>query len=240
MKSIKMAMSAALVFAALATAQKAHAALLLTEAMPDPTGTDVDREWLEMYNSGPDAVDLTGYAVGDGLDSTSTAPGEGMGVFPSGTMMAAGQVYIIAANANGFNASWITGTFPHAKADFQFANNTSTLGDDGTTPKLVQKSGWGLSTGTLAMANGGDDIAILDPSDNIVDSVSYGTFNTTPNTVPSWVDASNATIQRTASGWVYVTGLANATPGVVNLPEPASLSLLALGGLTVLGRRRQA
>lgn len=233
---MRCALAAAVLGLGVFSALPAHGALMITEAMPDPTGTDVDREWFEMYNSGPTAVDLTGYAVGDGSNSASTSTGEGMGVFPDGTIMQPGQVFIIAARAGGFNASWIQGTFSNAKADFEFANaGTSTIADDPNTPNLTQKASWGVATATLAMANGGDDLVILDPLGNVVDSVSYGGAGTT---VSNWVDASNATIQRTESGWQYVTGLANATPGTVSVPEPGAVSLLGLGALSLLRRRK--
>lgn len=242
------AVAAGVFLAALAAAGPAHAApqLMITEAMPDPAGTDADREWLEIYNPGTTTVDLTGYAVGDGLDSTNQSGGEGLGVFPDGTKMAPGQVYIIAIRAGGFT-SLMSSTFPNVKADFEFTNSqgtSTTVADDPNVPNLTQKANWGNPAGSLGMANGGDDVGIVDPNGNIVDEVTYGGAGTM---VSNWVDVASATIQRiglgsTSADWEYVTGLANSTPGTVNItatPEPASLGLLAMGGVVLFRRRRR-
>jgi len=37
--------------------------LIVTEFMPSPTGYDYDREWFEVYNASPDAIDLQGLKV---------------------------------------------------------------------------------------------------------------------------------------------------------------------------------
>lgn len=39
--------------------------LLLTEFMADPTGVEPDHEWVEVYNPGLTALDLSGYKLGD-------------------------------------------------------------------------------------------------------------------------------------------------------------------------------
>src|SRR3982750_1121863 len=128
--SIKAAAQAALFTAAFAVAPLANAKLLITEAMPDPSGTDADREWFEIFNSGLTAVNLTGYGVGDGLSSTSTSGGEALGQFPDGTTIAAGQVMIIAIRNAGFTSLY-GATRPGLKADFEFAN--ALLNTDGTS-----------------------------------------------------------------------------------------------------------
>jgi hypothetical protein len=236
------------------TALPASGALLVTEGMPNPSGTDADREWFEIYKSGSAAVDLTGYAVGDGLNPAGTSNAEAMGVFPDGTTIAPGQVFIIAIRNAGFTSLFGT-TRPGLNADFEFANpllnadgtSATTVADDPNVPNLIQKSGWANQNASIGMANGGDDFGIVDPSGTIVDSVSYG-ISTSSAMFKGWVDANSATIQRvpanadTDSGaeWVYVTGLANSTPGSVTVPEPASLGLVAAGVLLAARRTRRA
>jgi hypothetical protein len=40
-----------------------HARIIISEIMYDPEGTDTGREWVEVYNTGPDAVDLASYKL---------------------------------------------------------------------------------------------------------------------------------------------------------------------------------
>lgn len=47
-----------LLFAALS----AHAGVVINEILPDAVGADGGHEWFELYNAGPDAVDLTGWS----------------------------------------------------------------------------------------------------------------------------------------------------------------------------------
>ena len=223
-------------------APSARAALLVTEFLADPSGTDADREWFEIYNSGPTPIALDGYAAGDGTDPLNTSGGEGMGVFPAGSTIAAGDAIVIAANANGFNGLY--GFLP----DYEFANSTSTLGNNAAVPDLAQKVGWGGANGTLAMANGGDDVGILTPESTaaaftFVDGLNHGGVQTFFAGAPTL--AGNRSLERVpadrdtnAAADVIVRASGNATPGVVSVPEPASLAALAGVALVAIRRRR--
>ncbi len=228
--------------ALLSSAAAANAAVLVTEFMADPTGTDVDREWMEIYNNGASSVDLTGYAAGDGTNPLSTSAGEGMQLFPNGTIINPGQVMVLAANANGFNAFY--GFLPN----FEFANSTSTLGNNALVPDLAQVPGWGVTTATLAIANGGDDVGLLAPgstpsSFTFLDGSNHGTVTTFFTGAP--LLGSNQSYERinalsdtdTAADWIVRT-TGTATPGVVSVPEPAALSLLMLAAVPFLRRRK--
>lgn len=228
--------------ALLSSAAAANSAVLITEFIADPTGTDVDREWMEIYNNGASAVNLTGYAAGDGTDPLNMSGGEAMQLFPNGTIINPGQVMVLAANANGFNAFY--GFLPN----FEFANNTSGLGNNPGVPDLTQVAGWGIATGTLGIANGGDDVGLLasgsTPSSfTFLDGSNHGTVTTFfPGAATL---AGNQSYERinglidtdTASDWVVRT-TGNATPGVVVVPEPAALWLLMLAAVPLLRRRK--
>ena len=50
-----------------------HASVGLSEIMYDPKGTDTKHEWVELYNSGSDAADISKYKLNDGSSSTNHA-----------------------------------------------------------------------------------------------------------------------------------------------------------------------
>lgn len=225
-----------------ATAGPARAQLRVTEFMSNPGGTDVDLEWFEIYNAGPSFASIAGYAAGDGTNPASTSTGEGMGVFPSGAGIAAGDAIVIAANANGFNAE------NKFLPDFEFAKSTSTLGNNPLVPDLTQKEGWGVTDATLAIANGGDDIGILTPESTasaftFVDGSNHGTVTTfftgapTLGTNQSYERVPALTDTNTADEWV-VRPSGQATPGAVTVPEPAGLGVLVVAAAGLLSRRR--
>src|SRR5687767_9337126 len=93
---------AAVVFSAPAS----FGAVVITEFMPDPAGTDADREWMEIHNNGSLAVDLSNWAIGD-EETRNGGPGalssgEAMFRFPAGTTIQPGQVFTIGVKSTGF------------------------------------------------------------------------------------------------------------------------------------------
>jgi hypothetical protein len=222
----------------------ANAAILVTEFLPDPSGTDIDREWFEIYNTDATPFDLSGYAAGDGTNPASTSTGEGMGVFPAGSIIGPNEAWVIAADAEGFAA------FYGFNPDFEFANSTSTNfpGNDATVPDLTQKPGWGVANANLAIANGGDDVGILTPGSDattftFIDGGNHGSATTFY--MGAVALAGNQSYERvpanqdtdSVNDWgVRVSG--EATPGVVTIPEPAALSLVAAVGLGLFRGRR--
>lgn len=224
----------------------ANVGLHVTEFLPDPTGTDVDREWFEIHNSGTLAIDLSGYAAGDGTDPTNNSTGEGMGVFPAGSVINPGQAVVIAANANGFKGLY--GFSPN----YEFANSTSTLGNDPAVPDLPQKANWGNASGSLGIANGGDDVGILTPDSvaaafTFVDGGNHGTVTTfypgaaTLGSNQSYERIMSDIDTDSVNDWVVRTS-GSATPGqvAVSAPEPAALGAIGMAGTALLWRRRRA
>lgn len=228
------------VITSLLAVQNVFGAILITEFMPNPSGTDIDREWFEIFNSGDLAFDLSGYAVGDCINPGSTSEGEGMGLFPLGTIINPGEIFVIAVNANGFNQFY--GFLP----DFEFAStaatNVSSLGNNSSVPDLLQKPSWGVATANLAIANGGDDVAILAPDGTFLDGANHGTVTTFYSGAVALSDNQsyeriNLADTNSVSDWV-VRPSGSATPGTV-VPEPSSLATLALG-LVAFARRRRS
>lgn len=223
--------------------QSAGASILVTEFLPDPSGTDADREWFEIYNTDSTPFDLSGYAAGDGTNPASTSAGEGMGVFPGGSIIPGNGVWVIAANSLGFEGLY------GFKPNFEFANSSSTLGNDPLVPDVTQKTSWGVTNATLAIANGGDDIGILTPDSDattftFIDGGNHGTVTTFYTGAVAL--GSNQSYERnpanvdtdTIGDWVVRT-TGTATPGVVSVPEPAALGLLGIAGIPLVRRRRR-
>jgi hypothetical protein len=58
-------LAAALFAGVLFAAAPAGAAVFINELLPNPDGDDTGNEWVEIYNSGPGSVDMTGWAIDD-------------------------------------------------------------------------------------------------------------------------------------------------------------------------------
>jgi hypothetical protein len=89
----------------------ARAEVIISEIMYDPAGTDNDitvtpqvhREWVELYNTGASAVDLSGWQFGDSQDNQYAS------AFPTGTMIGPSQALIVTGDSAHFDLEWGTG-----------------------------------------------------------------------------------------------------------------------------------
>lgn len=76
--------------------------LAITEIMYDPAGSDTNREWIEVYNSGSAAIDLADhYFLTDGLQSTHHAL-----VTQGSSSIAAGGYAVIVQNVDAFKSDY--------------------------------------------------------------------------------------------------------------------------------------
>ena len=226
---IKSVVAAAVVAAFTISAQ---GKLLVTEFIADPYGTDADREWIEIFNSGDTAMSLDGYKVGDEETKLGT---ESMWSFPAGTMMAAGQVYVICQKTTGFFDYY--GRNP----DFEISET------DAGVPNMTKYTAW--ASGSLALAQAGDHALIVGPDDTIVDAVNYGDatmFFTGAALGPyQSYERANALIDTdTAADWIVrlsndtTPSHSDATPGFVTIPEPSAMALGLLAAALFVARRR--
>lgn len=133
------------------------AALLITEIMVNPAGEDQFEEWIEIANVGPIDIDISNYALGD---EETVGQNEGMLRFPAGTIAAAGQVLVIAQDGPTFTQRY--GFAP----DFELK--------DGDPAVINLIPAVDLAQGEIGLANGGDEVLLLDPDGEIVDGLSYG------------------------------------------------------------------
>lgn len=132
--------------------------LLISEILYNPNGPD-DAEFVEIYNPGTAAVDLSGYSLSDAVD---VADFEDLREFPDGTVLAAGEVLVVATTATGFEAEF--GRMP----DFEILGSTAAVAD------LIDNPHWGDPGAYLQLANDGDEIILRDGAGAAVDVVTYG------------------------------------------------------------------
>jgi phosphatidylserine/phosphatidylglycerophosphate/cardiolipin synthase-like enzyme len=130
--------------------------LLISEVFYDTPGTDSDEEWIEIYNPTASSVDLSDFKVGDEEAFGGT---EGMYRFPAGATIAAGQKITVALKATGFFAL------------YGFNPTYEVIDTDPSVPNMSVYSGW--STGTISLANTGDEVLLLNGSDAAVDVVTF-------------------------------------------------------------------
>ena len=129
---------------------------LISEVFYDTPGTDSDEEWVELYNPTGAAIDLSNYKLGDEETASGT---EGMYRFPAGASLAAGGRITVALKATGFFAL------------YGFNPTFEVIETDASVPNLSVYSAW--SSGTISLANTGDELLLLDGSDTAVDVVTY-------------------------------------------------------------------
>jgi hypothetical protein len=78
-----------------------RAAIVINEFQYDDSGTD-DREYVELFNTGPDPVDISGWVLG-GYDPLTTNPSA---TIPASTSIAAGGYYVL-GNAGVLNVNQV-------------------------------------------------------------------------------------------------------------------------------------
>ncbi|HPF39349.1 MAG TPA: lamin tail domain-containing protein [Phycisphaerae bacterium] len=123
-------------------AQLANAQILITEVMYDPNLGN-EHEYVELYNAGPSAVDLTGYTLRD--DPNQATPASATlsgGIIPPGE----------------------TAVLIRIDASRTLANYQSAWGMD---LNYIETPNWPV------YSNGGDMVQLLDPSNTLVASLDY-------------------------------------------------------------------
>ncbi len=204
-----------------------RAALLISEVLYNEVGGDTGGEFLEIFNNGPAAIDLTNYKIGDEETSGGTGSGEAMMQFPAGASIPAGGIQLVARDANVFFTNY--GFLPTYEA----------LSSNPSVPDLTTYAAWDTDGGAINMANGGDQALILDGADSVVDAVSWGfTFAFDPP-LDADAEVDGQSYERinpyvdtdTANDW----RLGNpSSPGTIPVPEPATALLtLCMASLVV-------
>jgi len=149
-------------------------------------------EWVEVYNPTPLPATLTGCGVGDARKSSDY---EGMYRFPT-RVLGPGEVVVVAGDA---------ARCAYVAPDYEM------FGADPRVPNLSRDQSWG--TGEFGLGNQGDEVLLLDHSDQAIDVVVYGSgsypgvaahpgvdWGDTLERVPAYAD-SNDCGQDFGAGW---------------------------------------
>ena len=118
-------------------------------------------EFVEIRNTTATDISLDGYKLGD---AEYAGDGEGMYAFPAGAFIPAQGVIVVARCAGDFATHF--GRLP----DFEFTPGGCS--DSGDVPNMHRYTAWGR--GTFLLADAGDEVLLLGPDDEIVDSVAFG------------------------------------------------------------------
>ncbi|MEM7576160.1 MAG: lamin tail domain-containing protein [Planctomycetota bacterium] len=192
----------------------ASAALFLNEVLASTTGAD--SEFIEIYNSGSSAVDLTGYTIDEIESDAAGTLGtvDDTFVIPDGASVPAGGYYVIG------NAEFETA--------FGFTSDlTLPISIENSSYTLILKDALGAAVYT-AFSDDGDGVPQGTPDISIpVD----GTFLAAGYYLVGDGGSTAEFLEFSPKP------AASATPGAENLPEPATAALLGLGALAMLRRR---
>jgi hypothetical protein len=141
---------------------------------PEPTG-----EWFELFNWGDISIDFGCLIIGD---EEMAGGGEGMLAFPPGSAILAGEVVVIANQADVYYSI------------FGFHPNYEIIDTQPDIPDMVKFTNW--ATGSVNLSNNGDDMLVLDKHNHLIDAVSWGNSNFAFNPPVSGVDVGHSLERR--------------------------------------------
>jgi len=178
----------------------ASANLIFTEVAYDLAGSDTDREWVEILNTGSDTVDLTGYKFNDGANHVLNPPPEngGQGSFSVGS----GEYFILSGDADTFVSEYPSFSGTVIDTVMSLANTGDTLkiinpeGDVVSELVYLSDDGGAGDGSTLSFIDGGWQSGSPSPGlasisfnnsndENINDDVSSSDGNNIDDLVPS-------------------------------------------------------
>jgi DNA/RNA endonuclease G (NUC1) len=215
-------------------AGQADAALVISELLPNPNGTDDPFEWFEVHNAADTAVDLEGYAFGSANESGFTVP--------SGLVVPArGYALFVRSTAGPAPAGvprYVYGTGSTGNPTAVILNNSNT---DWVTVKdpdgdLVDSVAYAVRTngtpGAFTPPNGASRAkrAMVRDCSTLADETAWGTATTTgaPNVNG---DRGTPGLPNDVGNYTYAGGCGNQQPpgAVVTVTVTPSTSTINVG-----------
>ena len=149
--------------------------ILFTEVFYDTPGTDSDEEWVELYNTTSQNIDLGGYSITDNNGTGAVY------TFPANTVIEANSYFTFAADQPGFNAIY--------NADAYFYGGLPALNNGGDALLLTDASGnlvdevaWESGASAGVPANWGTA-----PTANTGESIARSSFTSDNNDSSDWI-----------------------------------------------------
>jgi hypothetical protein len=191
--------------------------IVISEWMYNPAGSGTLGEFVEFTNTGPAAVDMTGWSFDDDSAVPGTVDLSGFGVVASGA-----SVLLTDETAPNFAALWGLSGIAIVGGNSANLGRNDTINLFDAADTLVAQLAYGDETypGTVRTNKVSCNIPATDYGTTVVRS--------------TWVLATVGD----AYGSRLSTRNEIGSPGVAPLPEPGSLALVALCGLAVARRRR--
>jgi hypothetical protein len=124
--------------------------VIINEIMYHASSQNVGDEWIELYNKGASAVDLSGWHVGKGIDFT----------FAPGTMLSAGQYLVVAHDLARFQLNYPSVTNVVGPWIGQLGNNGDTIELDDSTGASESSVGYGTN-GDWALREHGHGVQLV-------------------------------------------------------------------------------
>lgn len=203
-------------------ATSASADIYLNEVLGSTTSTD--SEFIELYNSGPAAVDISNWAI-ELWDSDSGSIGGSDGGSPytidAGTTLAAGGYYLL---ANTTFSTYYAATPDQVIQENAIENSSYTV---------ILKDTLSATIDSVFVTDGGAGDTANDGGTAITPNATAGPDGTF---LPAGFYRAGDGSSNIALLEFSPQPAPSATPGAANLPEPASLVLLGIAGMFL--RRR--
>jgi hypothetical protein len=222
-----------------AIALPSRGGLIISEVLFNEVGSDTTGEWIEIYNNTDSAIDLSNYKIGDEETNGGTTATESMYKFPAGASIAPYEVQVVGISATRFNT--VYGFMP------TYESGAAEAG----VPDMTLYSTWDPDGGQINMSNTNDQAVLLDPTDTIIDAVSWGNnfafspqIDISANLDGQSIERINAAVDtNTAADWklgpTTSPAATRSTPFSVVVPEPSTLVLLIGGVLAFVARRQR-
>lgn len=206
----------------------AHADVYINEIMYDLSGSDTGREWVEIYNSGPSAVDVSSWK----FQESSSASNHALSQVQGTTNISAGGFAVIVNDSSKFLLDWPSFSGNLLKASFSSFNNAGStfIIKDGSVNIIDQV------TYSSSQGSNGDGNTLQKTSNGWISAVP------TPGLVNSFssTSVSDATTTATSGQTVNTTTFSSSEASAYSSPVSISESRPQIAFEVSAGRDRLA